>query len=71
MGGPRVMSTTHYDQQESPSYFIKLLGDANVMALRTSETLDALADVLVATLALVPAMDVPSELRKAAESFPR
>ena len=46
-----------------------IVSDANVMAIRTTETLDALADVLITVLAMVPRMDVPSELRKTAEAL--
>jgi hypothetical protein len=46
-----------------------MVADANVIAIRTTETLDALADILITTLAMVPAMDTPSRLREAAESF--
>jgi hypothetical protein len=45
------------------------VADANVIALRTAETLDALADILITTLAMVPAMDTPSRLREAAEAL--
>jgi hypothetical protein len=48
-----------------------VVADAPVMAIRTTETLDALADALVTVLAIVPRMDVPSELRKAAEALAR
>ena len=43
--------------------------DANVVAIRTSELTDALADVLVTVLAMVPDMDVPSHLRQATENL--
>jgi hypothetical protein len=43
--------------------------DANVVAIRTSELTDALADVLVIVLAMVPDMDVSSRLRQAAENL--
>jgi len=43
--------------------------DAPVAAIRTSETLDALADVLATVLAMVPAMDEPAELRKAGKNL--
>jgi hypothetical protein len=46
-----------------------MLSDANIMAVRTTETCDALADVLCATLALVPAMSTPSRLRQTAEGL--
>ena len=39
------------------------------LAIRTSETFDALADIMVTMLAMVPAMDVPSELRKTAKGL--
>jgi hypothetical protein len=46
-----------------------VIEDAPVIAIRTNETLDALADALITTLALVPDMDVPSKLRQAAENL--
>jgi hypothetical protein len=47
------------------------LQDAPIVAIRTSETLDALSDALITMLALVPDMDVPSKLREAAENLAR
>jgi hypothetical protein len=44
-------------------------GDPAVMVVRTTETLDALADVLVSVLVLVPAMDVPAVLARTAEAL--
>jgi hypothetical protein len=46
-----------------------LVANANVVAIRTGETLNALAVALVTVLAMVPVMDTPSELRKAAEAL--
>ena len=46
-----------------------LVADAAVMAIRTGETLDALADILVTIMAMVPTFDTPSELRQAAENL--
>jgi hypothetical protein len=46
-----------------------MVSDQRVMAIRTSESLDALADVLGAVLSLVPAMSTPSELRKTCEAL--
>ena len=43
--------------------------DPRVMAIRTTETLDALVDALVAVMAMVPRFDTPSELRCAAEAL--
>jgi hypothetical protein len=40
-----------------------LVTDANVLALRTGETIAALATCMAATLALCPDADVPSQLR--------
>lgn len=40
-----------------------------MVAIRTSETCDALADVMGAMLTLNPAMSVPSELRKTCEAL--
>jgi hypothetical protein len=47
----------------------RLEGSPPIMAIRTTETLDALADCLVMTLTAVPAMSVPSKLRAAAEAL--
>jgi hypothetical protein len=41
-----------------------LVTDQNVMAIRTSETIAALATCLAMTLSLVPDADVPSRLRE-------
>ena len=46
-----------------------MVADANVCVIRTTETLDALADILITTLAMCPDMDVPSRLRQAAENL--
>jgi hypothetical protein len=46
-----------------------IVTDAAVMAVRTSETMDALADILIAIMALVPNFDTPSELRKATDAL--
>jgi len=43
------------------------VSDANVVAIRTTETCDALADVMAAMLSLNPAMSVPSKLRETCE----
>jgi hypothetical protein len=42
--------------------------DANIVALRTGETLEALTSCLVATAALSPHFDTPSHLREFAEN---
>ena len=44
-----------------------MVADANVMAIRTSETADALTDILCTVLTIVPAMSIPSKLRETAE----
>jgi hypothetical protein len=41
--------------------------DANVMAIRTGETIEALVRVLIATASLAPYFDVPSHVRELAE----
>jgi hypothetical protein len=46
-----------------------LLEDAPVCAIRTGETLDALAHCLIATATLCPAFDTPSELRTFSENL--
>ena len=46
-----------------------IIPDAKVMAIRTGETMDALADNLIATMAMVPKFDTPSELRQACEAL--
>jgi hypothetical protein len=46
-----------------------IVADANVCAIRTGETADALVDCLVFSLSLSPSMDVPSDLRLTAEHF--
>jgi hypothetical protein len=46
-----------------------LVADANILALRTTETADALADILCTVLTLVPDMSVPSRPREAAEQL--
>ena len=43
--------------------------DAKIMALRTTETIEALTECLIAFTALCPQFDVPSELRKFAEGL--
>jgi hypothetical protein len=45
------------------------VADANACVIRTTETLDALADILITTLAMCPDMDVPSRLQQAAENL--
>jgi DNA-binding MurR/RpiR family transcriptional regulator len=73
-----VRACAGYDQEFRRALAAKLitviteasmLADANVMAIRPSETLDALADVLATILAAVPQMDEPAELEKAAENL--
>jgi hypothetical protein len=44
-----------------------LVTDANVMAIRTGETRDALVDCLITVMAMSPHYDVPSHLREFAE----
>jgi hypothetical protein len=44
-----------------------LVTDANVIAIRTGETADALIDCLITVLSLSPHYDVPSHLREFAE----
>jgi hypothetical protein len=44
-----------------------MVTDANVLALRTGETISALATCMAATLALCEGMDVPSHLREAVD----
>src|SRR5262249_21176090 len=46
-----------------------MVTDANVMALRTGETLEALTTVLIATALLTPYFDTPSHLREFAETL--
>jgi hypothetical protein len=46
-----------------------LLEDAKICAIRTGETLDALAHCLIATATLCPAFDTPSELRRFSENL--
>jgi len=46
-----------------------IVDDAPVMCVRTRETLDALADILVAIMSMVPRYDTASELRKATEAL--
>src|SRR6516162_9379833 len=46
-----------------------IVADANVCAIRTAETADALVDCLIFSLSLSPQMDVPSDLRRTAEQF--
>jgi hypothetical protein len=46
-----------------------MVADANVMAIRTTETADALADAMASMLTLNPAMSVPSVLRKTCEAL--
>jgi hypothetical protein len=41
----------------------------NVMAIRSGETVDALVDVLIITMAMMPCFDVASKLRKACETL--
>jgi hypothetical protein len=48
---------------------LSVVRDAPVMAIRTGETLEALTDCLIATAAMCPHFDVPSELRKFAEGL--
>jgi hypothetical protein len=45
--------------------------DQKIMALRTGETLGALATCMSVTLALVPGTDVPSRLRKMVDQLAR
>jgi hypothetical protein len=44
-----------------------LVTDANVMAIRTGETRDALIDCLITVMSMSPHYDVPSHLREFAE----
>jgi hypothetical protein len=46
-----------------------LTTDRNVLAIRTGETIAALATCITATLALVPNVDVPSRLREMVEQI--
>jgi hypothetical protein len=46
-----------------------MVTDANVCAIRTAETADALIGCLIAVLAMSPSMDVPSELRETVDGF--
>jgi hypothetical protein len=48
-----------------------IVTDANVMALRTGETVSALANVLATVLALCPDADVPSRLRERVDEIAR
>jgi hypothetical protein len=45
------------------------VSDQNTIAIRTTETCDALADVMGAMLTLNPAMSVPSKLRETCEAL--
>jgi hypothetical protein len=45
-----------------------LCTDANVMAIRTGETLEALTSCMIAFAAMSPHFDVPSHLREFAEN---
>jgi hypothetical protein len=45
------------------------VSDQNTIAIRTTETADALADVMAAMLSLNPAMSTPSVLRKTCEAL--
>ena len=45
------------------------VNDINAVVIRTTETADALADVLVTVLAMVPRFDTPSELRKTSDAL--
>ena len=42
-------------------------GPTRILVIRTTESADALADVLISILAMVTKFDTPSELRKAAD----
>jgi hypothetical protein len=44
-----------------------LVADANVMAIRTGETIEALITCLITTASLAPHFDTPSHLREFAE----
>src|SRR5262249_26716961 len=46
-----------------------MVADANVCAIRTAETADALIGCLIAVPAMSPSMDVPAELRKTIDDF--
>jgi len=46
-----------------------MVTDANLMVLRTGETLEALTTVLIATALLTPYFDTPSHLREFAETL--
>ena len=46
-----------------------IVTDANIMAIRAGETLEALTVCLIATAAMSPHFDTPSHLRKFAEQL--
>jgi hypothetical protein len=46
-----------------------VVSDQNTLAIRTSETAEALADVMAAIIALDPAMSTPSKLRENCEAL--
>jgi hypothetical protein len=48
-----------------------MVTDANIMAFRTGETIEALTTCLIATAAMSPHFDVPSHLREFAENTAR
>jgi hypothetical protein len=46
-----------------------MVTDANIMAIRTGETLEALTSCLIATASLTPHFETPSHLREFAETL--